>query len=81
MVSKQLPNPTLEPGPDEVTLLKTYASMKELANDYRIRTRLGWRAVKVMEPEKPKRPGLPVCILRRFSRRYQYRVIFVRKRF
>jgi hypothetical protein len=55
--------------------------MKELANDYRIRTRLGWRAVKVMEPEKPKRPGLPVCILRRFSRRYQYRVIFVRKRF
>jgi hypothetical protein len=81
VVSTQLPNQTLEPGPDEVILLKNYPSMKQFADDYKVRSRLGWRVARVVEPDKPKRPCLPVCILRRLSKRYQYRVVFVRKRF
>jgi hypothetical protein len=66
---------------EETTLIEIYPSIKDFAADYKLKTRLGWRVVKVVAPEEPRRPGLPLCVLRRFSKRYRYHVIFVRPRF
>jgi len=81
VVSSQLPNQTPELDSEDPTLLRNYPSIREFAADYKVKTRLGWKVVRVVAPEEPRRPGLPLCVLRRFSTRYQYRVVFVRKRF
>ena len=65
---------------EEATLIEDYPTIREFAADFKLKTRLGWKVVKVVAPEESRRHGLPLCVLRRFSKRYRYHVIFVRKR-
>ena len=76
-----MPQHDREIGPEEITLVEDYPSIREFAIDYKLKTRLGWRVVKVLAPEESGRRGLPLCVLRRFSQRYRYHVVFVRQRF
>jgi hypothetical protein len=56
-----------------------YISARHLAADYRIMWHLGWRVEGVIAPEEERPLGLPVWLLRRFSRRFRYQVTYVRR--
>jgi hypothetical protein len=80
VVPKQLSYQTPETGPEQDTLLRSYATFKQFTDDYRSMTQLGWKVVALIEPDRPGFPWLPLCLLRRFLEPYRYRVVFVRKR-
>jgi hypothetical protein len=79
VVEETLSDETEELGSGEPALARSYPHLKALANDYKVKSRDGWTVATIIEPDSPSRPWLPLCIMRRFSNRYRYLVIYVRK--
>ena len=69
----------LHPSTDE-TLVRFYPRLADVGADLGTLSSSGWRVDGVQHPLDTRPLHLPICILRRVSKRHRYRVTYVRHR-